>query len=288
MASGFRVTAIHGFGSTELRPGVSVGPRILVDWELSLITAGQARWHGGRERIEVKAGDLLLAPPGVRERLVVAEDAVFRHLFVHLLAEGPLESLPRLSPGAGSGIAAPLLRHAIQLASRRQPRCQELAADSLGLLLRVMAVGEFAAPEESPPPLHAAVVAALEHLRLRWRSRLEPVSTAELARAVGVSREHLTRLFRAAFGVGPGQAERLLRLDRAIDWLTDSALPVPEVARRAGWRDAQRFAAALRASCGRGPRELRRAWREGLGVRQVFLSRHPRLRAAAGSALPPP
>lgn len=282
VTSALTVTAIHGFGSAELRPGARVGPRILRDWELVLVTAGRARWEGGGERAELAVGDLLLAPPGVRERLAVDDDAPYRHLFVHLLADGPITALPRRTPAAGSGIAAPLMRHCLHLAAQQPAGWPERAADALGLLLRALAAGDLAAPEDPLPPLHAAVAAALEHLRRRWRTRLEPVDAAELARAAGVSREHLTRLFRAAFGLGPGRAERLLRLDRAIDWLTGSDLPVPEIARRAGWRDAQRFTSALRTACGRSPRELRRAWREGLGVRQVALARMAHLRAAAG------
>lgn len=281
MASGLVVTAIHGSGAAELRPGTRVGPRILDDWELSLVTSGSGRWEAAGERVPLGPGDLLVAPPGVRERLHVDEDAPLRHLFVHLLAAGPVASLPRRVAGAGSGIVAPLMRHAVFLAGRRPPGWQVRASDALGLLLRAIAAGQLEAPEEPLAPLPPAVAAALDHLRTRWRTRLVPVDAAEMARAAGVSREHLTRLFRAAFMVGPGRAERLLRLDRAVDWLIGGDLSVPEIASRSGWRDARRFASALRLASGRGPRELRRAWREGLGVRQAALSRMAALRSAA-------
>ena len=149
-----------------------------------------------------------------------------------------------------------------------------------GRLLRSLASGCLDAPEDPLPPLPLAVAKAFAHLERRWRGGLTAVDVAELAHAAGVSREHLTRLFRTTFGLGPGRAERLLRLDRAVDWLTGSDLDVPSIARRAGWHDPQRFSSALRAACGRGPRELRRAWREGLGVRQVALARMANLRAA--------
>lgn len=281
MASVLAVTEIHGAGMTELRPGSRVGPRILSDWELSLIISGRGRWEGGGERVELAPGDLLVAPPQVRERMSVAEEAPLRHLFIHVLVTGPVATLPRRTVGADTGIVAPLLRHAVHLAGQRPAGWHERVCDALGLLLRALAADSVAAPDEPLAPLHPALAAAFEHLRRRWRSRLEPVDATELAHAAGISREHLTRLFRAAFGMGPGRAERLLRLDRAVDWLIGSDLAVPEIARRAGWRDPQRFAAALRTACGRGPRELRCAWREGRGVRQVSLSRMGALRAAA-------
>ncbi len=284
MATRIQVTAIHSSGATELRPGARVGPRLLDDWELVLVTAGSARWEAGGERIELAPGDLLLAPPGRRERLVVGEQVPLRHRFIHLLAKGPLAALPRRTPEAAAGLAAPLMRHVQHLAGQRPPGWEAQACAALGLLLDGLGGCGLAAPDEPLAPLHPAVELALAHLQRRWRGGLVAVDAAELATAAGVSREHLTRLFRAAFGLGPGRAERLLRLDRAVDWLTTSDLAVPEVARRAGWRDAQRFAAALRAACGRGPRELRRAWRDGLGVRQVALARLAGLRAAVGRA----
>ncbi len=284
MASTIAVTSIHGFGAAELRPGTRVGPRILGEWELSLVTAGRGRWEGGGERVTLGPGDLLLAPPGVRERLSVEENEPLRHLFIHLLASGPLGRLPRRTADAGAGIVAPLLRHAVYLAGQRPAGWHGRACDALGLLLRAVAGGTLAAPEEPLAPLHPAMAASFEHLRRRWRSGLVAVDAVELAQAAGVSREHLTRLFRAAFGVGPGRAERLLRLDRAVDWLIGGDLPVPEIARRTGWRDAQRFAGALRSACGRGPRELRRAWREGQGIRQSALSRMTALRSAVSLA----
>jgi AraC-like DNA-binding protein len=247
---------------------------------VSLIVAGTGRWEGGGERVRLSPGDLLVAPPQVRERMVVDDEAPLRHLFMHVVVAGPTATLPRLTPGAGDSLVTPLLRHAVHLARVQPPGWHERACDAFGLLLRSVAAGSIAAPDEPLAPLHPALAAAFEHLRRRWRQRLEPVDVAELAHAAGLSREHFTRLFRSAFGVGPGRAERLLRLERAVDWLIGSDLTVPEIARRAGWHDAQRFSAALRTACGRGPRELRRAWRAGEGIRQVAFSRMAALRAA--------
>jgi AraC family transcriptional regulator len=276
-----QVIAINGSGAAELLPGTKVGPRILRDWELVMITAGSAMWERGLERIELKSGDLLLAPPGQRERLLVAESEALRHLFIHVVLNEAAPRLPRLVRRADSGIAAPLIRHVLHLASTQPPGWHAQACDVLGVLLRAVSGGCLDAPEEPLRPLSQVVVAALAHLRTRWRSGLVAVGCLELARAAGVSREHLTRCFRSDFAMGPSQAERLLRLDRAIDWLVSTDLPVPEIARRAGWRDAERFAAALRAAFGHSPRALRRAWRDGLGVRQVTLARLGSLRAAA-------
>ncbi|MBI4875703.1 MAG: helix-turn-helix transcriptional regulator [Acidobacteria bacterium] len=285
MASQIKVTAIHGFGSAELRPGGQVGPRLLNDWELVLVTVGRARWEASGECVELGPGDLLLAPPGRRELLVVDGQEPLRHRFVHLLGTGPLSALPRRTTGAGSGIALPLLCHVQHLATVQPAGWFEQASGALALLLQAISMGCLDAPNESLPPLHPAVKKALAHLDHRWQRGLVAVSVAEMAHVAGISREHLTRLFQSTFGLGPGQAERFLRLDRSIDWLTSTDLDVPTIAQRAGWKNPQRYTAALRAGCGKGPRELRRAWREGKGVRAVALSRLlARFRAASSQA----
>ncbi len=71
--------------------------------------------------------------------------------------------------------------------------------------------------------------------------RLEDASLADLAAALGVTDRHLRRVFRQEFGVTPvayAQTQRLLLAKRL---LTDTALPVLEVAMASGFASLRRF-----------------------------------------------
>jgi AraC family transcriptional regulator of adaptative response / DNA-3-methyladenine glycosylase II len=79
-----------------------------------------------------------------------------------------------------------------------------------------------------------------------------------LAARLGVSDRHLRRVFQSEFGVSPvafAQTQRLLLAKRL---LTDTALPVTEVAMASGFGSLRRFNALLRARYRLTPSDLRR------------------------------
>ena len=84
-----------------------------------------------------------------------------------------------------------------------------------------------------------------------------------LAARVGVSDRHLRRLFEAEFGVSPiayAQTHRLLLAKRL---LTDSSMPVADVAHASGFASLRRFNALFASRYRMPPTRLRRAARPG-------------------------
>ena len=65
------------------------------------------------------------------------------------------------------------------------------------------------------------------------------VPVADVARELGWTRQHLTRRFRAEFGLGPKLAARILRFERATRMLqaTPSFVSLAEVAATCGYAD---------------------------------------------------
>jgi AraC family transcriptional regulator of adaptative response / DNA-3-methyladenine glycosylase II len=66
-------------------------------------------------------------------------------------------------------------------------------------------------------------------------------SLEDLAAALGISGRHLRRVFYTAYGVPPVQYAQTLRLLLAKNLLTDTALPVTEIAMAAGFGSIRRF-----------------------------------------------
>ena len=100
----------------------------------------------------------------------------------------------------------------------------------------------------------------------------------QLAQHMGVSDRHLRRIFDAAFGVSPLQYLQTRRLLNAKQLLTDTTLPVAQVAQLSGFASVRRFNAAFAEHYDLNPSQLRRngthlglgAVNQGLHVRMDY------------------
>ena len=131
-------------------------------------------------------------------------------------------------------------------------------------------------PEAAPgSPLHRAksdLVAGA--LRLIEQGSLDETSLPELARRVGVGERHLRRLFAEELGASPIEVAATRRLLFAKKLLTETRLPIGEIAPAAGYASLRRFNAAFRATYGKAPREIRRA-RDASGTSEELVLRLP-------------
>ena len=80
-----------------------------------------------------------------------------------------------------------------------------------------------------------------------------------LSARVGVTSRHLRRIFEAEFGVSPIEYAQTQRLLLAKRLLTDTALPVTEVASASGFASVRRFNALFKARYRMAPGRLREA-----------------------------
>ena len=84
-----------------------------------------------------------------------------------------------------------------------------------------------------------------------------PLQVGELAAMAGVSREHLTRVFRQQLGLTPAQYLARQRMLTACYWLRDSSLTVKEIAFRLGFSAPHHFVRMFRRVLGTTPRQFR-------------------------------
>lgn len=137
-------------------------------------------------------------------------------------------------------------------------------------------------PEIAPGLSHMDSSRALADTAARWiehavHSR-EPVALPALAAKLGVTDRHLRRIFAAVHGVAPHGYLTTQRLLLAKQLLTDTPLPVTQVALAAGFESLRRFNAAFAERYRLQPTQLRReggaapdaplrlAWRPPLDV----------------------
>ena len=122
-----------------------------------------------------------------------------------------------------------------------------------GLVLELVAAcrrDEAGLPQTPPPWLRRAA----ERLHDDWRA---PPSLAELAREVGVSPDHLTRRFRAAFGVRPGDFLRRRRVEEALRLMQDTPDSLADIALACGFADQSHFGRVFKRLHGVSPEHFR-------------------------------
>ena len=96
-------------------------------------------------------------------------------------------------------------------------------------------------------------------LRLIDQGALDEGHVVDLAAALGVGARHLTRLFLEHVGAPPTATARTRRVQLAKMLLTESRLPMTEVAFAAGFRSVRRFNAVFHQTYRRPPSSIRRA-----------------------------
>ncbi len=85
----------------------------------------------------------------------------------------------------------------------------------------------------------------------------DPIHVQDVLREVPVSRRWLERRFREVLGRGPSAEIRRVRLARAKRLLAETEMPVPEVARLAGFGSREYLASVFKSELGLSPRQYR-------------------------------
>lgn len=204
----------------------------------------------GADSFEIYPGCIGITPPSAESSYVFSERST--HGYIHF--EAPGEVLQDLSPmirmGDTFASAWTQFENAIGVFPIEPLRAEIKVWDLLWEHAE-----RTAQSGTSTTPLHPAVNQAL---RIMEAKMSEPISITALAETVGLSHNHLTRLFQKHLGrtiVGHLIERRLMRAEHL---LRHSNMPVKQVASNVGMNDLQAFNKAFRSRYGVSPRELRR------------------------------
>ncbi|GLH96811.1 AraC family transcriptional regulator [Phytohabitans aurantiacus] len=193
-------------------------------------------------------GNVSLVPP----RVVVRYQYQGRseHLYAHLRlpASGRAVDVPVMQDaGAQVPVLSDLMQHAIDVFARSPAQA---VAQIWAALWRVAHLAESTEDRGT----HAAIGAAVAYIESNLAG---PLEVPAIARAAGISHNHLTRLFRAELGSTVVAYIRARRLARAEHLLRSSTLPIAAVAASVGIRDLQAFNKACRQVLHASPRAIR-------------------------------
>jgi AraC-like DNA-binding protein len=254
--------ALPNTGFVVYPPRATFGPRLQRDYQLVLVHAGAARVTVDGAGRDIPSGHVGLLRPGHKEVYAFGCDGETRHSWIAVppralddAARAALDAAPDLLP-LSTALEAYVEVGRGTVAVDEPERRPVLTAVGRAALALYVAEGAHA------PLAQTRVHPAVARARLLARARAhEGIGVDELARDVGVSPEHLVRLFRRDLATTPGAILRAERLAHATRLLAQTGLSVAEVAHRSGFASPHHLAHCLRAATGRTPTELRaRSW----------------------------
>ncbi|PZS15085.1 MAG: AraC family transcriptional regulator [Pseudonocardiales bacterium] len=91
---------------------------------------------------------------------------------------------------------------------------------------------------------------------------------SELAKAAGLSKYHFLRMFKATYGITPGQYVSRRRLERAQDLLRATNLTVTEVCHTVGYSSLGSFSSRFRSLVGETPSQFQARYADA-GVHRI-------------------
>ena len=214
-------------------------------------------WRGGS--LICSPGTIKVTPAGDRHCDNFGKTDV-RGLLVEVAAERaeairPYSAVLDQRRSLQGGPAATIARR-LQEELRRSDDAALLAIE--GLLLELVAAVSRTEAETPARRPSAWLEAARDLIHADLTARL---SLAALAGAVGVHPITLSRGFRSSYGCSVGTYVRRLRVELAGRWLTDTDLPLAEVALAAGFCDQSHFSNLFRRIIGVTPSHYRRQGR---------------------------
>ncbi len=109
-----------------------------------------------------------------------------------------------------------------------------------------------------PTDIHTTdsqIVKAAQYISRRY---FEPLTTADVAEAVGYSPNYLSRKFKEAVGVGVHEYIVFIRLQNAANELLSTKDTITEIALRCGFSDGNYFKDAFKKKYGLTPRDYRK------------------------------
>ena len=219
-------------------------------WQLHLYGYSADLTVGGTT-YAVSPGYVSLTPAGVQVEFDYRGRS--EHLFAHFRPRlvGDPSYVPVVQDaGTAAPVLSDLLRSAIGAAPSGSAR---VVAEVWTALWRVVQLSE-PLTEGGAVAGHSAVSAAISYIE---GNLARPLEVPALARAAGVSHNHLTRLFRAETGLTVVAYIRQRRMARARHLLVASTLSIPAVAASVGIPDLQAFNKACHRELGGSPRAVR-------------------------------
>lgn len=264
-------------------PASTFGPFTLDRYALTWIVEG-----GGVTRLDdnvypTSPGTVLSMLPGMSLRHDWGASRSLQAYVVFDLPQ-PLSDLdaasswPRARQLAGRETFLALWRYLLAI-EHGDPSTAPLIPHTVELLVRMFVSGALDGEAPTSAALPRAVEQALDFMRGRITAGKARFALSAVARAAGVTPQHLCRIFKHELDTSPLECAHLMRIEQAASLLERTDATLAELAERFGYSSAFHFSRVFKQICGTPPSDYRRAFLAGRTTRPGGLVfRHHRLR----------
>jgi AraC family L-rhamnose operon regulatory protein RhaS len=228
--------------------------------EMFYILDGSGHFHRENTTIACQAGDVCVAAPGV---LHLFQDIVPITLYGVEISSDVLpcdEAAIRLLESSEPTVSRSLgqqVRSGLRRLIHEQPLSRPGShAMAVGIALQLVAavVREARPSARAFDCLESLVAQFVSDLEYRY---FEPITLDVAAEEIGLSRRHLTRLFRKTTGVSFADYLEHLRLKHACSLLRETNRSITSIAFEIGFEDVSSFCRAFRRKIGEPPLKWR-------------------------------
>lgn len=251
-------------GDILYAPGGTCGPRFQHDYQIVVIHRGDLNLLLDHQQIHVPAGYGILLSPGHREHFLFSRDQETHHSWcavapkaISAALRGEMQGHHGPIPFAGRMLTLLELSRSAQPTGGADEPVQ--AGFYLGLSLALLCDFLLAARSGLMPNTRAETLLANMD-RFIWEEHARPLSLQDIARAVGISRQHLLKLCRLHGKPTPISQLYKVRLETATDLLRQSGLSINDIAEKCGFVNIFHFSRKFKATYGQSPG----AWRKQL------------------------
>lgn len=255
------------------------------EYELHYFLGGEGHFETERHRCIISHGALLFSHPGelhaIRPGDIRRPVSYYAVLF-HVPRESPLRSVVESRPFRNSfprmaGSRHRLLFENLKTGHVHRTLARRHAADHMlySFLWELSAETETdGAGNRDDYNVHIA-----RAIRLFEENLNRGTTIAGVARALGITQAHLTRLFSDHFGVSPLQYYRRMRMDVAASMLLDTTRSIKEVSWELGYSNPFHFSRSFRQYADMSPQEYRQQYYRNnptrYATRLVSVGDHP-------------
>jgi AraC family transcriptional regulator of arabinose operon len=248
--------------------GGSFGPRIQTDFQLVIVHSGSLSLELDGETLDVPENHGILLGPGHTEHFFFAQDRETHHSWVAIAPDalsqelrnefstlrGPIPFLGRMA--SLMGIAK---KDTASISS------SEVLQNGLYQGFAISIMCDFASAVRTGHKAATASDTVLSRMECFLNDTYtRQLTLKEIARAAGVSQQHLLKLCRLAGKPTPMKQLSAKRLEMAADLLLHTGFSISEIAEQCGFVNQFHFSRKFKQSAGRSPLAWRsQLWKHG-------------------------
>jgi AraC-like DNA-binding protein len=242
-------------GSIVYPPGGRFGPRIQIDYQLVLLHTGEMEVTIDDMPFQIQSGHVAMLKPGHQEQFVFARNKETWHRWIAIHITDLLEEQSNyLNEFPFSIPISEDLNRLTDLLLSLRSKNTDTSEIIRSLGLAALHLYESEKSQNRQQEIHPSVESAKSFIQLHYHRDL---SLSQLAMHVGLSAEHLVRLFHKYEHTTPMKYVWNYRVLCAQDLLVQTGLTIGEVASRCGFKTSYHFARIFKQSSRKTPSEFR-------------------------------